>query len=170
MKTVKEFQNLLAESSVFRQNLYSHHWNIRGDKFYPLHGVIEELYDTVGDDIDLFAERVLALGGVPEHKFSIYLTNSEIKESPTLTECKEIEADILDCLIKTKVRLYIAIDAATQENDQGSIDLLGAKIKCTEKQIWLWSAQSGKQVGMKATETKPKATEPSEKKDNRVKL
>ena len=173
MKTIQELQNLLAESSIFRQNLYSHHWNIRGDKFYPLHGIIEELYDSVGTDIDTFAERILALGGVPEHNFSVYLTMSGIKESEMLTECKAIETNILESLTKSKIRLYIAIKAAEEENDQGSIDLFGSKIRCTEKQIWLWSAQSGKQVGMKATQTKPKTTETSEPPEpgkNRVKL
>ena len=146
-KTIEKLQLLLAESSVFRQNLYSHHWNILGPKFFFMHTQLGEMYDGVGEDIDMYAERILALGGTPEHKFSEYLKVSAIEESPILVECGQIEADTLDSLKKTHVRLYECIRAAEEEDDQGTIDMIGSKIACIEKTIWMWSAQQSIKVG-----------------------
>lgn len=39
-----ELNELLANFSVFYQNVRGFHWNIRGEKFFELHAKFEELY------------------------------------------------------------------------------------------------------------------------------
>ena len=80
-KLAHQLNDLLANYSVFYQNVRGFHWNIKGEKFFELHLKFEELYNDLFIKIDEVAERILTLGEVPHHKFSDYQSISEIKES-----------------------------------------------------------------------------------------
>jgi len=72
---VAELNILLANFQVYYQNLRGLHWNIRGKRFFDLHVKFEELYNDAQLKVDLIAERVLTLGGVPLHSFDDYIKN-----------------------------------------------------------------------------------------------
>ena len=76
---VNELNGLLSNYQIYYQNLRGLHWNIRGKRFFDLHIKFEELYNDSQIKIDLIAERVLTLGGVPLHTFSDYIANSKLK-------------------------------------------------------------------------------------------
>lgn len=42
-----------------------HHWLVEGPQFRDLHHLLEENYDEVHKYVDLIAERITALGGIP---------------------------------------------------------------------------------------------------------
>ena len=46
-KLADKLSLLLANYSVFYQNMRSYHWNIKGDKFFELHLKFEELYNDL---------------------------------------------------------------------------------------------------------------------------
>lgn len=48
----EKLNELLADYSIFYQNVRGYHWNIRGDKFFELHQKFEELYDDLFVKID----------------------------------------------------------------------------------------------------------------------
>src|SRR5690554_7952701 len=79
---------LLANYSVFYQNVRGYHWNIKGDTFFELHDKFEELYNDLFKKIDEVAERVLTLGYNPIHTYSEYFELSEIKESERVSDGK----------------------------------------------------------------------------------
>ena len=60
-----QLNDLLANYSVFYQNTRGFHWNIKGDKFFELHVKFEELYTDAQEKVDLIAERILTLQGMP---------------------------------------------------------------------------------------------------------
>ena len=72
MELTKELNELLANYSIFYQNVRGYHWNIKGEKFFELHAKFEELYNDLFVKIDEIAERILTLGGMPNHNFSEY--------------------------------------------------------------------------------------------------
>lgn len=43
---------LLANYSLFYQNVRGYHWNIKGEKFFELHAKFEELYNDLLIKID----------------------------------------------------------------------------------------------------------------------
>ena len=63
----KELNDLLANYSVFYQNVRGYHWNVKGEKFFELHLKFEELYN------DLFVKivtGVIAIQGIKiPHQF-----------------------------------------------------------------------------------------------------
>lgn len=46
-KLATRLNDLLANYSIFYQNVRGYHWNIKGQKFFELHVKFEELYNDV---------------------------------------------------------------------------------------------------------------------------
>src|SRR5690554_1692678 len=95
-KLAKKLNELLANYSFFYQNTRGYHWNIKGDKFFELHDKFEELYSDLRVKIDEVAERILTLGGVPDHRYSEYSNLSDISESGHVTNGFDAVHEILD--------------------------------------------------------------------------
>ncbi|MGK7370828.1 MAG: Dps family protein, partial [Candidatus Halalkalibacterium sp. M3_1C_030] len=81
-----KLNTLLANYSVFYQNTRGYHWNIKGDNFFELHMKFEELYNDLLVKIDEVAERILTLGYSPNHRYSEYIEESDIKESKYVSD------------------------------------------------------------------------------------
>ena len=58
MELTKELNELLANYSIFYQNVRGYHWNIKGEKFFELHAKFEELYNDLFVKIDEIAEEL----------------------------------------------------------------------------------------------------------------
>ena len=71
-----DLNSLLANFQRYYQNLRGIHWNIKGKRFFDLHVKFEELYTDANMKVDLIAERILTLGGIPQHTFEDYIENS----------------------------------------------------------------------------------------------
>lgn len=82
----EKLNELLADYSIFYQNVRGYHWNIKGDKFFELHDKFQELYEDLFIKIDEVAERIRTLGHTPNHKFSIYIKEAKIKESSEVAD------------------------------------------------------------------------------------
>ncbi|MDR2816580.1 MAG: DNA starvation/stationary phase protection protein [Proteiniphilum sp.] len=139
-KTVDGLQKLLSGLQVYYTNLRGYHWNVKGIEFFAAHAKYEEYYDDAAEKVDEVAERILMLGGVPEHKFSEYLKVSPIKESGVVTGSKEIIKDILDSL-KVLIALERDIlETASEGNDEGTVALISDFISEQEKTVWMLAA------------------------------
>ena len=139
-KLAKRLNILLANYSLFYQNVRGFHWNIKGEKFFELHVKFEELYNDLLLKIDEVAERILTLGYAPEHNYSLYNKTSAIKESTKVTDGLKAVDQILESF-KTVISiqrelLTIAADA----NDEGTNALMSDYIRMQEKQVWMYSA------------------------------
>lgn len=139
-KLAKRLNILLANYSLFYQNVRGFHWNIKGEKFFELHVKFEELYNDLLLKIDEVAERILTLGYAPEHNYSLYIKTSAIKESTKVTDGLKAVEQILESF-KTVISLQrelliIAADA----NDEGTNALMSDYIRMQEKQVWMYSA------------------------------
>ena len=56
-RLAEKLNELLADYSVFYQNIRGYHWNIKGDKFFELHDKFQELYENLFVKLDEVAER-----------------------------------------------------------------------------------------------------------------
>jgi starvation-inducible DNA-binding protein len=77
-ETVKKLNILLSNFQVYYQSLRGLHWNIKGKSFFELHVKFEEYYTDSQEKIDLIAERILTLQGVPLHTFSDYTSRAVV--------------------------------------------------------------------------------------------
>lgn len=139
-KLADRLEELLADYSIFYQNVRGYHWNIKGDKFFELHTKFEELYDDLFVKIDEVAERILTLGHAPSHKYSDYTTKAKIAESSEVSDGFKAVSNILSSF-KTIISLQREIlDLSADANDEGTNALMSDYIREQEKLVWMYSA------------------------------
>lgn len=141
---VQKLNELLANYSVFYQNVRGYHWNIKGENFFELHQKFEELYDNLFSKIDEIAERILTLGSVPNHAFSAYYKLSEIEDSDYVSDGVTAIKQILDSL-KVVINLQREIlDISADSDDEGTNAIMSDYIREQEKLHWMYSAYVNK--------------------------
>src|SRR5262245_38629171 len=78
--------DLLNQQLADLFDLYSQtkqaHWNVKGEEFYQLHELFDELAGGVLEFVDLVAERATALGGEARGTARMAAANSRVPEYP----------------------------------------------------------------------------------------
>jgi starvation-inducible DNA-binding protein len=137
---VVKLNDLLANYSLFYQNVRGYHWNIKGEKFFELHVKFEELYNDLLLKIDEVAERILTLGHLPEHKYSVYKKISQISESSQVSDGIKAVKDILSAFKIIITLQRELLELSEKANDEGTNALMSDYIRAQEKLVWMYSA------------------------------
>ncbi|VXC28148.1 Dps family protein [Maribacter litoralis] len=132
--------DLLANYSIFYQNVKGYHWNIKGNKFFELHLKFEELYNDLFIKIDDIAERVLTLGFEPEFRFTDFLEKSKILESKGVFKADKIVEELLFSLKVLLEKQRKVLKYSEEINDEGTNALMSDYIREQEKLVWMYSA------------------------------
>tara|TARA_R110000868_G_scaffold396971_2_gene669460 strand:- start:41102 stop:41608 length:507 start_codon:yes stop_codon:yes gene_type:complete len=135
-----QLNNLLANYSVFYQNVRGYHWNVQGDQFFVLHEQFEELYEDLFQKIDEIAERALTLGYHPDHNFTKYLTISEIPESHEVKNGAKAVEEILSAFKTILQKQRTLLNLSELADDEGTNALMSDYISEQEKMVWMYSA------------------------------
>jgi len=139
-KLSEKLNELLADYSIFYQNIRGYHWNIKGDKFFELHDKFQELYEDLFVKIDEVAERIQTLGNTPDHQFSKYLKDAKVEES---TEVADGVKDVKDTLESLQIIITLQreiLDLSADAEDEGTNALMSDYIREQEKLVWMYSA------------------------------
>ena len=136
----KGLKSLLAEYSVFYQNVRGYHWNIKGEKFFELHVKFEELYNDLILKIDEVAERILTLGHSPKNNFSEYLKIAQIKETTDTSNGINAVENILESFKVIIVKQRELLNLSANADDEGTNALMSDYIREQEKLVWMYSA------------------------------
>ncbi len=139
-KIAQQLNQLLANYSVFYQNVRGHHWNIKGHEFFELHEKFEELYNDLAEKIDEIAERIVTLGYTPWHSSSDHLENAEITESPTTENGIKAVENILSSFTVLFQLQRALLNRTDEANDEGTNALMSDYIKEQEETVWMFSA------------------------------
>jgi starvation-inducible DNA-binding protein len=137
---VNDLNILLANFQIYYQNLRGLHWNIRGKRFFDLHVKFEEFYNDSQLKIDMIAERVLTLGGIPLHTFADYIEHNRLTIGKNISRDVEAIQIIIDSLsdllgIERKI-----LEASGDINDEGTNSMMSDFIAEQEKTIWMLKA------------------------------
>jgi starvation-inducible DNA-binding protein len=138
-----QLSDLLSNYQVFYTNVRGFHWNIKGEKFFELHVKFEELYNDLIIKIDELAERILTLGFEPEHRYSEYLMNSDIKEAGETSDGRKDVKKIVEALGILIQKQRTILDSSSDANDEGTNSLMSDYIREQEKLVWMYSAFLG---------------------------
>ena len=139
-KLAEKLNELLADYSIFYQNIRGYHWNIKGDKFFELHDKFQELYEDLFIKIDEVAERIRTLGHTPNHKFSVYQKEAKIKESSEVSDgTKDVQVTLESFKIIIILQREI-LDLSADAEDEGTNALMSDYIREQEKLVWMYSA------------------------------
>lgn len=139
---VSSLKNLLADYQIYYANLRGLHWNIRGRGFFVLHAKFEELYNDAAAKADELAERILALGDVPEHRYSEALRRSRLSEAGPLSCSDEALRLVLETLghLIGEERKLLAL--ASEAGDETTVALMSDYLAGQEKLVWMLVASS----------------------------
>ena len=139
---VDSLHQLLADFQVHYTNLRGLHWNIKGRGFFTLHEKFESMYNDTAEKVDEIAERILTLGGVPENRFSQYLTQSSVAEVSNMSCGRKAIQLVLDTYKTFIEKERAIIDLANDANDAVTADMLTGYLKEQEKTVWMLVAVS----------------------------
>lgn len=140
----EKLNELLANYSIFYQNVRGFHWNIKGEKFFELHLKFEELYNDLLLKIDEVAERILTLGHAPNHRYSDYKKLAKVSESAHVSDglkAVDIIVDSFQVIISLQRKI---LTLSAEANDEGTNALMSDYIRAQEKLVWMYSAFSNK--------------------------
>lgn len=142
----KDLNVLLANFQRYYQNLRGIHWNIKGKRFFDLHVKFEELYTDANLKVDMVAERILTLGGVPLHTFEDYISNSKVPVGKNITEDEAAIRLVVDSLKELLVIERKILDASADANDEGTNSMMSDFIAEQEKILWMMKAWLGEAI------------------------
>lgn len=142
----KDLNNLLANFQTYYQNLRGIHWNIRGKAFFDLHVKFEELYTDANMKVDMVAERILTLGGVPEHTFDDYVKHSRVPVGKNVSQDEEAIRLIVDSLTELLVIERGILDTSADANDEGTNSMMSDFITEQEKTVWMMKAWLAEEI------------------------
>jgi len=130
-------KTILADTFVLYMKSFHIHWNMREERFYFLHRMIEEQYGELANFIDLIAERI--------RQKDEYAPKSlqEMVSLKTLHEAEKIESasNMLIDLMKSYEHLLSTIQAMIEQsgsqNDFVTQDILIEFARFIEKTVWI---------------------------------
>lgn len=123
--------------------LHHFHWFVKGPHFFTLHEKFEELYDEVTGHSDDIAERLLQKGETPISTLKECLERTTIEETKNSGTDVEMVNEVVSDLEMLNKKLLEAIEVASEDGDEGTVDLLLGISQSFEKHIWMYRAFVG---------------------------
>ncbi|MFA5506201.1 MAG: DNA starvation/stationary phase protection protein [Vulcanimicrobiota bacterium] len=122
-----------ASLFVLFHQYQKHHWLVEGPQWRDLHLYLEEAYNQIHADLDVLAERLTVLGGVPSSGPAALLKAAYIEHEP---EGKySIRASLENSMAAEKIiagALRTTIGQASKAGDYGTEHLLKVTLEHTE--------------------------------------
>ena len=117
------------------------HWNVRGPDFIALHGLFDQVHDTIEAHVDTLAERISAIGGTARGTIAAVARGSSLQPYPEDLSAEPAHlAALADRMAGFGAAVRTAIAAADKLGDAGTADLFTAISRDADKQLWLLEA------------------------------
>ena len=108
----------LADAIDLQSQLKQAHWNVKGPNFIGLHKLFDDIYEAVGDYVDLVAERIVQLGGVAEGTVRVAAVRSRLESYPLTAGDGPAHVEAVSKALATFGReVRLSIDEATELDD-----------------------------------------------------
>lgn len=131
----------LATTVDLKSQVKQAHWNVKGMRFYFLHQLFDEMATELEEYIDLVAERITALGGVPLGTARIASSYSILEEYPLeIVSGKDHLLALADRWAKYGHHLREAIAQIDELGDADTADLYTEISRTMDKRLWFLEA------------------------------
>lgn len=142
---VELLNNRLADCVDLQSQCKQAHWNVKGPNFIGLHKLFDDIYEDVGEYVDLIAERVVQLGGIAEGTVRVASERSSLTEYPLVLSTGEEHVNALsNVLAQFSGKARDAIEALDDLEDPDSADILTEISRGVDK--WLWFVEAHEQT------------------------
>jgi starvation-inducible DNA-binding protein len=133
----------LADAVDLQSQAKQAHWNVKGPHFIGLHKLFDEVYEGVGEYVDLIAERIVQLGGVAEGTVHVAAKRSRLEEYPLdIAEGFAHVQAFSKALATFGHEVREAIDEADELDDADTADLFTEVSRGVDKWLWMVEAHS----------------------------
>lgn len=134
----KHLAHVLSDTYVLAVKTHGYHWNVTGPHFAELHAFFGAQYEELLAAADVIAERIRALGLMPDGSMDAFLQNTVVKEADAkpLTAAAMLE-DLLNSHKLASARIKAAADFADDIDDIGSEDLMVQRLQAHDKASWM---------------------------------
>jgi starvation-inducible DNA-binding protein len=144
-KTVAdELTKLLADTYFLYLKTQNFHWNVKSVHFHSLHLMFEGQYEELSDAVDLIAERIRALGQPTPASFKQFSKLTDIKEATEVPSGTQMVAQLLEDHETICRHLRTSLKIVQKANDEGTADLMIARLQAHEKTAWMLRSTSDK--------------------------
>jgi starvation-inducible DNA-binding protein len=133
-------QSLATAIDLKTQIKYAH-WNVKGQNFYQLHLLFDEIASEVEEFIDLIAERITTLGGQALGTVRIAAQKSELPEYPfDAFDGMDHVAALAERLAIYAKSLRQNINQTNELGDMNTNDLFVEISRAIDKRLWFLEA------------------------------
>lgn len=117
------------------------HWNVKGDSFYALHKLFDEVAGQAEQFVDELAERCVALGGLADGKIDTVHSRSTLPPYPKSVpgpsdHCRALSMALAAFGANTRS----GIDLADEWRDKATADLFTEITRAMDKLLWMVEA------------------------------
>lgn len=131
----------LADAIDLRAQVKQAHWAVRGPRFIGLHELFDDIGTRVIDHIDEIAERMTALGGVPDGTVQNTAKHTSLPPYPADITTGLDHVDALSTALAAFGKgVRKAIAEADDLGDAGTADLFTAISRAIDKDLWFVEA------------------------------
>jgi len=134
---VNALRQVVADSYAVLGQTHICHWNVRGHNFFSLHTAFEEQYTELFTAVDEIAERIRALGALAPGGLGNLAKMAGIQEIAEDSSADDMVVHLVKANKKLVSNLEKARDAASENGDAETEDLMIARIQVHEKTIWM---------------------------------
>jgi starvation-inducible DNA-binding protein len=137
-ESIRQLNQILADTMTLRDLYKKHHWQVAGHTFYQLHLLFDKHYEEQDKLVDEIAERIQLLGGISIAMAADVAEMTSIERPPRGRE--EVPVQISRLLEAHEVILRETREAAEKADDSGDAgtnDLLVSNVlRTNELQVW----------------------------------
>ncbi|HHT39127.1 MAG: DNA starvation/stationary phase protection protein [Acholeplasmataceae bacterium] len=137
MKLEKLMNEQVANLIVFYVKLHNYHWFVKGNQFYRLHELLDDMYVEITNVYDEVAERMLMLEMKPVATIKESLALATIKEATGKETTVEMVENVLSDYRYLDERFKAVLDAAEAIEDDVTADLMTTVRADFQKHIWM---------------------------------
>ena len=137
---IEALHQSLAETAVATLKAQTFHWNVTGMSFGALHVLFEKIYRDHFDAQDELAERVKALDGHVDGRYSEFLKRSAITESDGKISAKAMVEALKSDQETISATLRALAELAEQHGDVVTNDMAIQRANHHDKFAWMLRA------------------------------
>ncbi|WP_088343108.1 MULTISPECIES: DNA starvation/stationary phase protection protein [Rhodomicrobium] len=137
---IEALHQALAEVSVVTLKAQNFHWNVTGMSFGSLHELFQKIYEDHFEAQDELAERVKALDGYADGRFSEYLKRSAITEVTGRPNTAEMIATLKSDQETMSATLRALAELTEQHGDVVTNDIAIRRADHHDKYAWMLRA------------------------------
>ena len=130
----------LAETAVLTTKAQNFHWNVTGMAFGSLHELFQKIYDDHFEGQDDLAERIKALEGHAEGRYSEFLKRSAVTESDGRISANQMIEQLKADEETLSGTLRALAELADQHGDMVTNDLALERAHKHDKFAWMLRA------------------------------